>query len=81
MHSGVGAACCSDSDRLAGDGRKRTLQMILDSVARGLRLPAMEVAAVVFDPDRYFHGSDGCALPGAQKTNPGKPGLFEISQS
>ena len=55
VHARVGAPRPADADRVVRDHRQRPLQMILDSIARWLRLPAVERGAVISDADRDAH--------------------------
>jgi hypothetical protein len=52
VHAGVGAACTDGLDRMAGDLAESTLENVLDRRATGLRLPAVERAAVVLEAER-----------------------------
>ena len=49
VHAAVGAACAGGGNLGSGDRGQRGLERILHRAAAGLRLPAEEAAAVVFE--------------------------------
>jgi hypothetical protein len=56
MHAGVSAPGTHRRNRLAGDVRERGLEMVLDTAAGGLGLPAAKRRPIVFDAERYSYG-------------------------
>src|SRR5487761_2212990 len=55
MHTGIGTPRCDDGNGLTGNMAECVLNIILHGAPVSLALPAIEIAAVIFDPQRNSH--------------------------
>lgn len=89
MHAGVGAPGRHHRDFFAGDHGHRPFQVVLDAATRGLRLPAAETAAVVFQADGDPHAltlastikSSAAEAASIQASRPATAGMSSVISS
>src|SRR5487761_1891734 len=55
MHTGIGTPRCDDGNGLTGNMAECVLNIILHGAPVSLAMPAIEIAAVIFDPQRNSH--------------------------